>query len=474
MSNSLEALPFYFRSVHEAKKIILTNQAGSFLFLDDHKDLENVIHAKLDDLNPELTDELVAKSFLTPKSEKNIRCRSITSRMASSIAKAINPPSLFMIIPTLRCDHDCRYCQVSRAPLSRKGVDLETHHIDNIINMIDEINVDDIKIEFQGGEPLLAFDFIKEFHKKAIARFNERNISFVICSALGPMNETMIDWFSDNNIQFSVSLDGPELLHQQNRPSRYFNSYTNTVDNIKSLQDSIGHENVSCLSTISKLSLSVPDEIVDSYYDLGLPSIFLRPLSPFGFAANSLEKIGYSVDDYMEFYSKALANIIDKNKESVFIEENALLHLRKIFQPEKANYIDLQSPSGYVFGALVFNYDGNVFGSDEARMLWESTKVNELVLGHVENDIEEVISNQYGQKILSNSFISCTPGCEECAYNPFCGSDPLHHLATQGDYIGDKSVSYFCEYQTKMFDHLFSLWETNEAAQGVFRSWLNR
>ena len=34
-------------------------------------------------------------------------------------------------------------------------------------------------------------------------------------------------------------------------------------------------------------------------------------------------------------------------------------------------YVDLRSPAGIGLGALVYNYDGKVFASDEGRMLAE-------------------------------------------------------------------------------------------------------
>ena len=147
--------------------------------------------------------------------------------------------------------------------------------------------------------------------------------------------------------------------------------------------------------------------------------------------------------------------------------------MKKIFRSGQASFTDLQSPAGYVFGALVFNYDGRVFGSDEARMLWESTKSNELVLGKVEDSAKHVMNNKHAVSLLSDTFLSTMPGCEECAYQPYCGADPFHHLATQGDHIGDKSKSFFCDVETGIFDHLFELYETNSEAKGIFKKWLS-
>jgi len=34
--------------------------------------------------------------------------------------------------------------------------------------------------------------------------------------------------------------------------------------------------------------------------------------------------------------------------------------------------------------------------------------------------------------------------CSECAFEPFCGADPVYHYATQHDYVGKKPLSDFC------------------------------
>ncbi len=472
MSEKIELLPFNFRHIVSLDKWLITNQSGAFTFLSSQDDIEAVLDDNFAKVDEESTNQLIAKNFITPISEKYIRTRIIASQMATRLARSLSKPSLFMIVPTLRCDHDCRYCQVSRVPKDRKGYDLDLEHIDKILNVIMQVGEKSIKIEFQGGEPLLAFNFIQLFYSRALDVLSGIEVSYVICTASGPLDATIIEWARDKKIDFSISLDGPESVHIHNRPSKYFNTFNATVNSIKNIRQFLGSHRVNCLTTISKHSLSFPLEIVDSYYNLEFPSIFLRPLSPFGFAAATQHRIGYSATEYMNFYEASLRHIIELNQHRTFIEETALIHLRRIFQPHNSQYIDLQSPAGYVFGALVFNYDGKIFGSDEARMLWQSTRADELVLGALDDDLKSLVNGEATERLLTSSFIWASPGCDDCAYQPYCGSDPLHHLATQGDAIGDKSVSFFCHYQMAMFDLLFTLWETDMNARKVFKTWL--
>lgn len=470
--SKFEILPFNFRQIAQLDKWILSGPSGAFAILDSRDELEAIVDREFDALPAYQLDNLIAKSFVSVGSERELRARLIASQMATQLSKAISSPSLFMVVPSLRCDHDCQYCQVSRVPKDRDGYDLDVDHIDGILEVIAAVSNNKIKIEFQGGEPLLAFNFIKQFFQRAQETLVNVDVSYVVCTAGGPLDKGIIEWAKDKNVDFSISLDGPEHVHIHNRPSKFFNTYKTTLHSIRQIRSDLGFSRVNSLTTISKYSLAYPTEIVDSYFELNFPGIFLRPLSRFGFAAATQHRIGYSIEEYMAFYETALRYIIDLNKERVFIEDTALIHLRRIFQPHAANYIDLQSPSGYIFGALVFNYDGKIFGSDEARMLWQSTQAEELILGSVEDDAKSFVTGNSTKRLLTSSFNWATPGCDDCAYQPYCGSDPLHHLATQGDSVGHKASSFFCQYQTAMFDLLFTLWKTDMNARKVFQVWL--
>jgi len=472
--SSLSPLPFFFRKIEPLGRVVITNLCGSHAFVNSIDDVDNIINGNCDIIKSELKEELRAKSIVASEDEYSMRAAMVGSKFASILNSNIVAPSLFLVVPTLRCDHNCHYCQVSRAPISKKGVDLQTESISKIIDIIHAIPNTDIKIEFQGGEPLLAFSYIKEFIIKAEERLSDRRVEFVICSALGPISNKIIEWISEHNIIISTSLDGPAEVHVENRPAIDFGSYENTVNQIANIQSTLGKDKIGCLTTITKKSLSYPREIVKEYFQIGLEGVFIRPLSPFGFASQTWTNIGYSSEEYFKFYKSALDFIIDLNDERLFVEESALIHLRKIFRATEIGFMDLKSPSGYLMGAMVFNYDGNVFGSDEARMLWESTKAEELVLGSIDSDVIDLLTNNNAIELLSDTIICTSPGCDECAYQPFCGADPLYHLATQGDHIGDKSKSFFCQLEQLTFDHLFTLYQSSDRAKKVFDKWLSR
>src|SRR6185369_7948967 len=110
MSKAFDLLPFNFHPLKGSNYTLISNLSGAFCYLNSRQALECLVKGEFDSLPVEKLDELTAKNFISAPTESNLRLGSIASLTASRIARAIQGPSLFIIVPTLRCDHDCRYC----------------------------------------------------------------------------------------------------------------------------------------------------------------------------------------------------------------------------------------------------------------------------------------------------------------------------------------------------------------------------
>lgn len=227
------------------------------------------------------------------------------------------------------------------------------------------------------------------------------------------------------------------------------------------------------MNTTSTLSLKHPVEIVDTYFQLGFKSIFLRPISPFGFALKNQRKNRYEIEEYLNFYKTALSRIIAYNLDgNYFREDYATIILKKILTPFPVGYVDLQSPAGMINSVIVFNYDGKIYATDESRMLAE-TGDYQFQLGSLDSDSYNDIF--YGRK--AKSFAKAwtnesLPGCSECAFQPYCGSDPVFNYATQGDIFGHRPTSSFCKKNMAIITHLFELMK-NESIKNIFLHWVS-
>ena len=115
-----------------------------------------------------------------------------------------------------------------------------------------------LKIEFQGGEPLLNFPLIKFIVAEALQRnaANSRPLQFVITTNLALLSGEVLEFCKAHGILISTSLDGPADLHNANRPRPGRDSYERAVSGIARVREALGYDGVSALMTTTRASLS--------------------------------------------------------------------------------------------------------------------------------------------------------------------------------------------------------------------------
>ena len=168
--------------------------------------------------------------------------------------------------------------------------------------------------------------------------------------------------------------------------------------------------------TTTEASLDRPEEIVDEYLRLELDGIFLRPLSPYGFAIKTKLFDHYDASRWLEFYGRGLRYILEVNRAGRhFPEFYAALLLKRMLTDRPIGYVDLRSPAGIGLGALAYNYDGRVFASDEGRMLAEMGD-RTFELGNVSNSYADIILSDKLVDLVSSSITQCAPMCSDCVF----------------------------------------------------------
>jgi His-Xaa-Ser system radical SAM maturase HxsB len=465
-------LPLRFHRLTD-KKEILVNEIGDFLVVP-HGTIEKIVTKKLirgDD--EELYGDLIANFFISEDRIPQLQ-NIIATRYRTKKSFLDNFTALHIFVISLRCEHTCHYCQVSRVSQDKSAFDMKRKHIDKGIEFMMKSPNKNVTMEFQGGEALLAFDNIIYAVEKTKIESVKRNkkVTYVICTNLAPVTDEMLNYCKDNDILISTSLDGPSFIHNQNRHRPEKNSYKLAVKGIMRSREILGNDRVSALLTTTNLSLDYPHEIVDEYFNLGFRNIFMRPISPYGFATKNEKKNKYQTSQFLEFYKKALHRIIDYNLKGEFYREAyATIILKKVLTPFPVGYVDLQSPAGMINNVIVFNYDGKVYATDEARMLAEMKDLT-FQLGDLETSSYEEIF--YGEKAMQFSEASTNEslaGCSECAFQSYCGADPVMNYATQGDIYGYRPTSPFCQKNMEIIRYLIEIMDADQKIETIFRNW---
>lgn len=470
MEYTVKTSPFRYRQLME-KLFVAVSRSGDYTLLSKHE-LDSLLHRPAS-LPIDTQIELKSRFFLENHEPARAIKRLILARQAAKRETISSGPSLHIIVPTIQCAHSCRYCQVSRA-LDGDGYTMSLEHLEKACDSIFESQAKALTVEFQGGDPLIRFDLVKH----AIQRIQSRNhiekkrLRFVIASTLHQLDEEMCAFLKENKVYLSTSIDGPASLHNRNRPIPGKNSYERTLAGINLARKEIGQDCVAALMTTTKESLSDPEAIVDEYVRLGFRDIFIRPLSSYGFAKRNQASLSYSVNDFLSFYQKALDRVLYWNKKGVEIREvYASIILNKILSTFDAGYVDLQSPTGAGQSVLVYNYDGYVYPSDEARMLAESGDTT-LRLGTIGTPLSDLSKSKVQEDLINASLVAKVPGCVDCAYNAYCAPNPVDAHAQMGTSFVHPHQTEHCQKHMQLFDLFFiKLHSADYRLMDIAHSW---
>jgi His-Xaa-Ser system radical SAM maturase HxsB len=466
-------LPLRFSALDQ-EQYIVTNLVGEY-HIAPKSVVHQLIRHELPPTSNHYQDFKAAHLLLDDDSDVAVELLALKTRTKHQ--RLMNFTALHLFVVTLRCEHSCPYCQVSRQNDDRRDFDMSEATAEKALACVFRSPAPAIKIEFQGGEPLLNFDMVRfvVLRAKQINETEKRNLAFVIATNLAVVTDEVLDFCREHDVHISTSLDGPADLHNKNRPRPGHDSYERAISGVQRVRAALGKSAVSAVMTTTAASLGRARDIVDEYVRQGFTGIFLRPLSPYGFAVKTKWYTAYDETEWLSFYFEGLDYIIELCKAGLhFSEFYASTILTKMLTPFESGFVDLRSPAGIGIAAIAYNYDGNVFASDESRMLAEM-KDTTFLLGNVHTHAyEDIIQSEALLEPLEASFAESVPMCRDCAFEPFCGADPVYHHATQHDFVGRKPLSGFCNRNMAIFKGLITRMEADPAVRDIFYRWANR
>lgn len=473
---SYQILPFRYNRYND-DTMFLSNEVGEYCFISKY-DFEKYINCLLDK-NSNTFKNLKSKYLLVDNEDIDsvVGLLSIKYRTKKSYLNDFT--SLHMVVPTQRCNSNCIYCQVSKKNINETKYDMNKNTARNVVDCIFKSPSKMIKIEFQGGEPLLNFSIIKYIIEYAEWKniIKQKDIEFIICTNLTLINEKMLKYLKKHNVFISTSLDGSKEIHNKNRPLLDSNnSYDLLMQSIELCKKYLGEYSVSALMTTSSYNVNNLNVVVDEYKKLGFNAIFIRSLNPYGLAKQNKDQIGYNIEQFIDNYKKVLDYIVNINRNGYYlIEGYASILLTRILTPFSTGFVDLQSPSGIGISGVIYNYNGNVYVSDEGRML-SAMGDEKFYMGNVnQNNYNELFNSEYLKSLIKMSCLESLPECSYCAYQTYCGADPVRNYSEQKDIIGRRSKSDICYKNKSIIKYLLELLKiNNNSINNVFWSWITR
>ena len=453
----------------DADAVLLTNDFGEWVFVT-YDTFQQLLNHTLtaQDTNHQL---LSSKGFIF-ETAPEVYIEKYRDKLQTSKTYLFDATSLHIFVMTNECNARCVYCQAQSDCSHKKGM-MTSDIADAALDIMFRSPSPYLSLEFQGGEPLLNYPVIQHvtLHAEELARKKRKHLQVALGSNLTLLTDEMITFFREHNISISTSIDGPEALQFLNRPLRNGkNTYPETIHGLYHLREQ--GVMAGAIETTTRYSLGRWKEIVDTYKELDLHSIFLRPLTPLGLANEDWNRIGYTAEEFIEFYRHALYYIIDLNKQGYYMSEgHASTFVTKILGGFGINYMELRSPCGAAVGQMAYYYDGNIFTCDEGRMLSEMGD-NAFKLGNIQNSYDELMNSGACKACGVASCLESAPTCHDCVYQPYCGTCPVVNYALDGDIFPKEQNSYRCVVYKGMIETIFTLLHENDPENiRILNSW---
>lgn len=447
-------LPFEFKR-HSDGRVLVVNECGDSSYLSN-RDFDCLTAKDFASIPEDVLHSLESRHMISNEEQLDMALELLANKYRSRREYLKEATSLHMMVVTLRCNHRCEYCQVSSEADDAHKFDMQPNVAEKIVDLIFQTPSPVVKIEFQGGDALLNWDAVMAAvrHAEELNKVYGKTLEFVACTNLFALTKRHVADMKVHNIKISTSLDGPCWMHDKHRILRSGgSSYSVFVEKLKMARKALGYDCANALMTATQDSIRNVREIIDEYISLGFEGVFFRALNPYGDATNS--EMFYSAKDFFDMYKEGLEYIIDLNKRGRrFVEYYTALLLRRILTPYPTHFVDLQSPSGAGVSGVIYDFNGDVYPADEARMLARMGDTRFRMGNVFENTYKEIFLSDVLKGIVRDSCVETIPGCATCAYRVYCGVDVFRNYLEAGDIAHVRTDGFFCQKHTMIFDYL--------------------
>lgn len=428
---------WFFRFKRFGEDYLITNDIAKHAFLTK-SEFANFIAWKITEW--EKYEELLAAKFIKDENYE----KDLTFWMAKKNDFLDVWPSLHIIVVTLRCNHKCQYCHAAVAPMSAKEMDMTLDTAKKVVDTIFFTSNPGLTIEFQGWEALVNWDVVKYIVEYASIKALHLNkqVKFALVTNLTLMDDEKLDFLLKNDVDLTTSLDWDEETHNFNRTYKDdWNSYEEVIWWIKKINQEYKERKIMtpngddfkkiwALVTVTRKTLERGKQLIDTYVDLWMHWIFLRPLNPYGFAAVEKEMLAYTREEFIDFYKTSLDYILELNKKWImFTEMLSSIYLAKIITEWDPNFLDERSPCWACIWQVAYNYDWKIYSCDEGRMfarMWDDSFLMWEVEESWENTYRKMLSSDTTRTMVQASTLDWLPGYNDSVYKPYIGVCPIH------------------------------------------------
>jgi His-Xaa-Ser system radical SAM maturase HxsB len=468
----------FFRWGRVAGKVLVTTDGGDWVFLSE-PEFAQLLAGEITDGHPRFA-QLQTGGFL----RAGLDLDALASRLARRLHHVAHGPERHLVTVTGQPDG-----RDTPSGASEAQIDLDRETAERIVEVALQTTSPTVSFELQGhaGEPLENADGVRrfvEFAKATNDRAAGKTLRFALVTNFRRMTPETAEWLIANDVTVRTSLDGPAELHDGNRALTQAGAHADVIRWIEwfgGRYRELGRDpaiwHVDARPTITRRTLSAWRELVDEYVARGMRSIRLRPLSPLGFDADAWKVIGYTAEEYIAFYERTFAYIVELNRRGVhLVEETASTFLNKILASGDPTAGDIRSPCSAGTSELAYDVAGRVFPGGEALRV-DALGDPIFALGEVRKlTIAEIVRHPTVRAIAAASLLDAQPMCADCWNKPFCGFSPVTTYVREGDLFGQRPRCFECKEHMAVARTLFAVLanESHRETSEILQRWTTR
>lgn len=227
-----------------------------------------------DDIDVETLNTLIAKHIIVEEEDKYNFYNGM--KVKYGILNHETERMDLFIMPTLACNFACSYCFEGE----KDNCFISEEVTSNLINFIQKDGLKKISLTWYGGEPLLAFNKIKQIYDTIKSKVNIEIDSHSIITNGYLINKKVIDFFKESSMdKVQITLDGREERHNSLRYLRDSNigTFNKIYSNILLLSESYPECKISIRVNIDKENKDDFVEIYSHFQSLAKRNIEVYP-----------------------------------------------------------------------------------------------------------------------------------------------------------------------------------------------------
>ncbi len=347
---------------------------------------------------------------------------------------AEKPPALGNLVLNVseKCNMGCTYCFADGGDYGggEKLMSVETalRSIDFLFREAGDSK--DVTITLFGGEPLMAMDVIKQSvaygYKKGAAA--GKRVNFTMTTNATLITEEAAHFLNDNDVGVTVSIDGPEEIHDANRPMKNGKgSFKLMLSRLEKFFSIYKARPVGGRATVTHTSVEVV-KILDYLLGLGFHEVGFSPVH------TTNPKLMLTEQDLVvfhdEFRKAALRYLAAALEGQLYGFSNMTNVLKQLHEGMARPY-----PCGAGYGLV------GVGNSGEVSLCHRFTNKPEHKIGHIDTGFDA----QKRGRILEQVHVSQKLPCTTCWVRSICAGG-CHYVANQTSGRFDVPPPQYCDW----------------------------